>query len=129
MCNAVVREWCGERRERRLPFPLLPPQDDVTCIATDSSGDLVAAGGTGHTPELLVFKASTGALVSRFTGFHKRRVVCMAFSPNGREVCAGVLRFSGLSAVCFSPVREVLSPHWIGGACRCTGWCGSVVVW
>ncbi len=70
-------------------------KDDVTCVAVDPSGTLVAAGGTGHAPELLVFRADTGAIVSRFVGFHQRRVVCLAFSPNGREVRCCVVAVVG----------------------------------
>ena len=66
-------------------------EDDVVSMAVHPDGDIVATGqmaarGKAKMVDVFVWRASTQEVLAQLTGFHRRAVNCLAFSPNGSKL-------------------------------------------
>eukprot|EP01039_Chlorochromonas_danica_P011314 gene11314-12624_t len=56
--------------------------DDILCLAVHPAGHTIATGEIGKFPKILIWDAHTGVTIKKIK-FHKKGVVCIAFSSDG----------------------------------------------
>ena len=66
-------------------------QDDVISLAVHPGKDIAATGqkaarGKSKMVDILVWRISTQEVLARLTGFHRRAVSCLKFSPSGSKL-------------------------------------------
>jgi len=86
--DGTVRAWdlVRYRNFRTFTSPTETPVQ-FSCLAVDSSGEVVAAGST-DTYEVFFWSVQTGKLLDILTG-HEGPVSSLAFSPIGNELASG----------------------------------------
>lgn len=86
--DGTVRAWdlVRYRNFRTFTSPTEAPVQ-FSCIAVDTSGEVVAAGST-DTYEIFFWSVQTGKLLDILTG-HEGPVSSLAFSPVGNELASG----------------------------------------
>ncbi|CAH3199133.1 unnamed protein product, partial [Porites evermanni] len=60
--------------------------DDILCLTIHDDQDLVATGQVGKQAETHVWDATTMRTVSVLKGFHKRGIICVDFSGDGKKL-------------------------------------------
>lgn len=60
--------------------------DDILCLTIQDDKDLVATGQVGKQPETHVWDAISMKTVAVLKGFHKRGIICVDFSGDGKKL-------------------------------------------
>ena len=79
-----------------LPHPIprynLDHTDDIVSLAIHPSGEMVATGELGAVPKIVVWNSTDKVgfmdAVVVLTGFHRRAVLQLAFSPDGKYLAS-----------------------------------------
>jgi len=60
--------------------------DDIVALAVDPSGNFVATGQQGKRPAIHIWDSETGTRIVKLPAWHKRAVVALAFSRDGKRL-------------------------------------------
>ncbi|CAN0028544.1 unnamed protein product, partial [Sphacelaria rigidula] len=61
---------------------------DTACLAVSPDGLLVATGEVSRRPNIIVWSAEGAEAVQTLSGFHRRAVTTLSFSPDGRHLAS-----------------------------------------
>ncbi|ORC92675.1 periodic tryptophan protein 2 [Trypanosoma theileri] len=76
-------------RYRHFRVYTVPEQTQLSCIAVDPSGEVLAVG-SGQTDRIYLFAVQTGKVIDQLQG-HEAPVACLAFHPSGTVLVSGSL--------------------------------------
>ncbi|EAN97421.1 putative Periodic tryptophan protein 2 [Trypanosoma cruzi] len=76
-------------RYRHFRVYKTPEQTQLSCIAVDPSGEVLAVG-SGQTDRIFLFAVQTGKLIDQLQG-HEAPIACLAFHPSGTALVSGSL--------------------------------------
>ncbi|RNF11686.1 periodic tryptophan protein 2-like protein [Trypanosoma rangeli] len=76
-------------RYRHFRVYTAPEQTQLSCIAVDPSGEVLAVG-SGQTDRIFLFAVQTGKLIDQLQG-HEAPIACLAFHPSGTALVSGSL--------------------------------------
>nr|CCC94357.1 putative periodic tryptophan protein 2 [Trypanosoma congolense IL3000] len=76
-------------RYRHFRVYAAPEQAQLSCIAVDPSGEVLAVG-SGQTDRIYLFAVQTGKLIDQLQG-HEAPIACLAFHPSGTALVSGSL--------------------------------------
>ncbi|EKF31252.1 hypothetical protein MOQ_004919 [Trypanosoma cruzi marinkellei] len=76
-------------RYRHFRVYITPEQTQLSCIAVDPSGEVLAVG-SGQTDRIFLFAVQTGKLIDQLQG-HEAPIACLAFHPSGTALVSGSL--------------------------------------
>jgi microtubule-associated protein-like 6 len=87
--------------------------DDIISLAVSPDRQYVATGQIGAKPAVRIWDATTGQAICTLPKSHRRGVPCLAFSPDGKQLCAvgqdanhSIAIFSTESGEWFDGVRQ-----------------------
>ncbi|ESL09496.1 periodic tryptophan protein 2 [Trypanosoma rangeli SC58] len=76
-------------RYRHFRVYTAPEQTQLSCIAVDPSGEVLAVG-SGQIDRIFLFAVQTGKLIDQLQG-HEAPIACLAFHPSGTALVSGSL--------------------------------------
>ncbi|SCU72656.1 Periodic tryptophan protein 2 homolog, putative [Trypanosoma equiperdum] len=76
-------------RYRHFRVYSAPEQAQLSCVAVDPSGEVLAVG-SGQTDRIYLFAVQTGKLIDQLQG-HEAPIACVAFHPSGTALVSGSL--------------------------------------
>ncbi|KEG15172.1 periodic tryptophan protein 2 [Trypanosoma grayi] len=76
-------------RYRHFRVYTAPEQTQLSCIAVDLSGEVLAVG-SGQTDRIYLFAVQTGKVIDELHG-HEAPIACLAFHPSGTALVSGSL--------------------------------------